>query len=432
MDIVKNLSYTTLAQILSFLFTLFFSIFVARLLGPEGQGNYALWILIPTLIARFSHFGFDLSSSYFSEDKRFSDSTIFSTCIFIVLTYFIFSTSLFLLYNYTSLEIELFTSSKEIIFLIIIIAGLYLLRTLLMSYLVGKNRIAIHSIFTVSEAFIPLLLVFSLFFYIDIKAEIVVMIIALNMLLINIFLVKKTFSKIIVPEKEYLFLGLNYGIKSWANNIFNQLIYRVDILMVAYFLGPLETGLYSIAILFVEKGWFFTGAIAHALFPTIRDQDNFDGPYLSARISRINFLFAFIYLSVLGMLSYVLVPFMFGEEYLDSVYPLLWLIPGTLFLAVPKIILTQFAVADRMDIPVKSSGPALLVNIALNLWLIPKMGIIGAAMATSISYFVYFLISVYFYQKLTGIHFSKLFLLDKNDLIQIKDFFLNFFKRSSL
>jgi Na+-driven multidrug efflux pump len=31
---------------------------------------------------------------------------------------------------------------------------------------------------------------------------------------------------------------------------------------------------------------------------------------------------------------------------------------------------------------------AMILNIALNLWLIPTMGISGAALATSISYFV--------------------------------------------
>ena len=62
---------------------------------------------------------------------------------------------------------------------------------------------------------------------------------------------------------------LSYGIKGHLGNLMQFFNYRIDILMVAYFLTPREVGLYSLATLMGESLWHVANAAQTALFPHI-------------------------------------------------------------------------------------------------------------------------------------------------------------------
>jgi len=67
------------------------------------------------------------------------------------------------------------------------------------------------------------------------------------------------------------------------------------------------------------------------------------------------------------------------------------------------------AAQNKLEYAAISSGSALMLNIGLNFGLIPRFGINGAAIASSISYVFYWLLYAKFYRKLTGINTLKVF-----------------------
>ena len=115
MGVSKNLKFTASSQVISFFFLLGFSVLVARLLGPEGQGEFTLLILIPTILARFGHLGFDASFAYYAEDERFKYGVVFSIWFFLVLS-FLFLCTIFIAFYNSSFYKE-FTLISSVLFI---------------------------------------------------------------------------------------------------------------------------------------------------------------------------------------------------------------------------------------------------------------------------------------------------------------------------
>jgi O-antigen/teichoic acid export membrane protein len=431
MGISKNLRFTASSQVISFFFLLGFSVLIARLLGPEGQGQFTLWILIPTLLARFGHLGFDASFAYYAEDERFKYGVVFSIWFFLVLSFLFLCMICIVFYNSNLHEFPKTHTPNFIINTLALLATLFMSRTLLMSLLVGQNKIRLHSGLSILEAVFPLVMLLGLMLFFDLSAEIVFLVMLVTMTLVNAILILECCSVLLLPKRGLTYIAFKYGVKSWTNNILNQLIYRSDLLMVAYFLGVIEVGLYSIALLLVEKSWFFTTAISNALFPILRARDD-DDQMLTARLVRVSVFFTLLVSIFLALTGKVLIPFIFGDDFSKSWVPLLWLIPGVIALTIPKILVTQFAAMNKMVFTIYSSGPALAVNVLLNFLLIPEFGLKGAAIATSISYVMYSVLNVYFFTRLTNVQPKLLLLVQKQDWIDFKmvvqDLLVRFFQ----
>jgi O-antigen/teichoic acid export membrane protein len=95
------------------------------------------------------------------------------------------------------------------------------------------------------------------------------------------------------------------------------------------------------------------------------------------------------------MLAPYIVPILFGEGYDDSV-ELLYILSTTLpILFLASNIGSVLLVKDNMRLKVKLMGLTAVVNIILNLILIPLYGMVGAAIATVVSNI--FLLALYWY-----------------------------------
>ena len=71
----------------------------------------------------------------------------------------------------------------------------------------------------------------------------------------------------------------------------------------------------------------------------------------------------------------------------------------------------------------------LVVNVSFNIILIPRMGIVGAAVATSISYTITSIMFIITFLKLTKTSLLNLFIFDKEEIKIIKQFLRKFIKR---
>ena len=76
----------------------------------------------------------------------------------------------------------------------------------------------------------------------------------------------------------------------------------------------------------------------------------------------------------------------FGPEYEESIRPLRLLLPGILGFAVARVVWPVLQAGGHLRRVLLATGTAVVTNIVLNLLLIPRFGLTGAAIATSISY----------------------------------------------
>jgi O-antigen/teichoic acid export membrane protein len=84
---------------------------------------------------------------------------------------------------------------------------------------------------------------------------------------------------------------------------------------------------------------------------------------------------------------------LYGSEFRPAGPAFLWLLPGLVCLSVHTICMNYFASRGFPTLITLAPVGGLLVNVMLNLWMIPRIGIVGASLASSAAYAAMLLIS---------------------------------------
>src|SRR3990170_7093203 len=83
--------------------------------------------------------------------------------------------------------------------------------------------------------------------------------------------------------------------------------------------------------------------------------------------------------------SQSLLPMLFGQGYADAATPLNILIFGMSFMTINTVLNTVILASERPFVAVAIGMVLVLIDIILNIFLVPKMGINGAAWAATIT-----------------------------------------------
>jgi O-antigen/teichoic acid export membrane protein len=137
-------------------------------------------------------------------------------------------------------------------------------------------------------------------------------------------------------------------------------------------------------------------------------------------IVRLNFT-AVILLSLgLGILAPWIVPLLFGKTFAGSVIALQWLLPGIIFVSGSKLIGLLVIQGGHLRFNLYSTIIAAGFTIVLDLFLIPRMGIVGASMASSIAYLSLLVVPCLVIRYKMGIPVWDMFILRTSDLARIR------------
>jgi len=110
-----------------------------------------------------------------------------------------------------------------------------------------------------------------------------------------------------------------------------------------------------------------------------------------------------------------MIPILFGKEYAEATIPFVVVLLGTIGASIGKCSYPFFLFIGKPWIHTITTGVSLIVNVGMNIVLIPSMGILGAAVATLISYSLYGVLYILLLWKY-GHNLRKLLLVQKSDL----------------
>ncbi len=182
--------------------------------------------------------------------------------------------------------------------------------------------------------------------------------------------------------------ALSLGVRGQLGNLVTFFNYRLDVFLVNYFLNPAQVGLYALGVILSESLWQLPNASALALLPrTARTLDEKNAPF-TCLVTRQTFALAFLAGIPLALASPWLVPLVFGVKFKASVAVVWWILPGTIALAPAKVMCADLAARGMPEYSSIFAFVALLFTVALDVVLIPRMGINGAALASSLAYLV--------------------------------------------
>jgi O-antigen/teichoic acid export membrane protein len=186
-------------------------------------------------------------------------------------------------------------------------------------------------------------------------------------------------------DKKALF---NYSIKVLGFTFATQLIMNIDLIFVkAIMKDNLSTGLYTAAVNLARIPMLIVLPVSIVIFPsivkTVADNDRERAAAQVNRMLRYLVLFLVPFAVMLSATSHELTSLVYGQIYSGAAAAFGILIFGLTFIAVSIIMNTVILAVCDLNKVIFFNIVLVFINIALNVLLINKFGITGAAIATT-------------------------------------------------
>jgi len=192
---------------------------------------------------------------------------------------------------------------------------------------------------------------------------------------------------------------LGFGVQIFGANAINMINYQADIILIGYFLTATDVGYYAVAVGLSKFFWLIPQAIQTITYPATSEywaNDNHSA--LQTMIGKSMKYTTCVLLPIglgVGFFAREIITLIFGGGFSYAVLPLQILIVGTVAFGVMKSIGGSVTGIGRPDIALKIVGISATTNVVLNFLLIPTYGIVGAAVATTVSLFVASLVGIF-------------------------------------
>ncbi len=166
---------------------------------------------------------------------------------------------------------------------------------------------------------------------------------------------------------------------------------KIDQVMIKNMLGNEQVGIYAVAVKLSEVWYLIPVLICTSLFPSIVKAVNVGKEFLENRMKKLYFLMFWSSFTVAvgtTILAYPIIKILFGTVYLGAVTTLqIYVWAGlSVFLG---IAVGQYILASNLiRISFYNTVFGAIINIILNMILIPKMGINGGAISTFVAYLI--------------------------------------------
>ncbi len=220
-----------------------------------------------------------------------------------------------------------------------------------------------------------------------------------------------------IRQESGLYEVIRYSFPSYLANMTQFLNYRLDIFFVSYFIGIKGVGLYSLAVGIAQLLWLVSGATSQVLFPNVAaSTDILIAQQRTARIARLSLWMSIILAVGVALSGNTLLPLVFGIAFDESVPALMWLLPGVTIFSVANVIGSYLAGIGKPHLNFAVALIGLIATIIFDFILIPWFGIVGAAMASSISYLTTTLAIVVIFARETKISIIKILIITTDDI----------------
>lgn len=185
--------------------------------------------------------------------------------------------------------------------------------------------------------------------------------------------------------------------------IFTVIYFKIDIVMLSLIRGDnSEIGWYAAAMRLIELVGVLPALIVSALFPIVSSlyKESLDSLKNVFKAS-FRYLLAIALPIAVGilLLSERLIFAIYGKEYFKTIPALKILAIALIFIFVNYILMNILVAVNRQKTNAIMAGTCVLVNIALNLCLIPHYGYLGAGTATVVTEIVLFAFGLYYVAK---------------------------------
>lgn len=220
-----------------------------------------------------------------------------------------------------------------------------------------------------------------------------------------------------LPDRVALSAEWHFVLVIGATNLVGLLNYKVDLFLVERFLGLSVTGVYSIAVMVAELLWLVSSSVTTAAYARIGAPDAAAAARLTVRAVHASVLLLLALAPLLWLAAAVAVPWLLGPEYRPALLALAVLLPGVAVYGAASALSAWFTnQAGRPRVPAMLATVSLLINVVVSLVTIPHLGMLGGALATTLSYTATVALAAGWFMRASGVSAATLLRPDWREL----------------
>ncbi|MBA3867841.1 MAG: oligosaccharide flippase family protein [Anaerolineae bacterium] len=401
---------------------------VGRTLGTTGKGIYEVAMLLPIMLQWIFNLGITTASTYYvahgDHDLALATRGNITLSLWISLFGMLVG---FLVVYFGSADVFPGVPRPILLLSLAVLPFLYF-RGNLNAILQGLQDFRAFSIVELIPSLITffLLIVFMLTQSVQVADIVLAYLLGNATAVIAVIMILRKRSGTSLPlfslriDPTYLKQMMNYGLKSQLNVISIYLLLRVDVLLINLLGGgAASVGIYSIAVLFADRVWLVSGFTSRIILPRIAASESADAnrTELTLMITRYTFWFSLVIAIGLALLGEWVIVLIYGEPFRPAIHALLGILPGVILFNFGVMLGSDIAGRGRPDITATQAGIAFIINLVVNLILIPKYDYVGAALASTLAYAYYGIAHIYIFSRMNGTPWWNVWLPTQKDII---------------
>jgi len=387
-DFIRKVVETYIVRMVIIGLGVIVSVVVARVLGPQGRGLYAVAFSLGNIGIQFGNFGLHSSNVYYvSRDRKLLPGLAANSLVVALavgLGGSLAAWGLFQLYP------SLAPVNGGLLILSLLWVPLGLSYLLVQNLLIGIQDMRSYNKVELGGKVLNLVIVGAMIAagFVSVESFFGAAVAALGMTAVWVFFpLTRKFTSTFRPSWDLFKGGLRFGLKAYLAGFFSFMVLRIDLLMIKHMLDAEQTGYYSVAVNIADLVGVLPGIIGTVLYPklsaTLSEAKKWE--YMKRVLFHVGILMLGLTLFLVVAAS-PLIGLLFGKAYLPAVPAFLWLLPGVFMIALNSLLMNYFASQGMPWVTVYSPGIAALLNIVSNLFLIPRYGIVGASLSSVLAY----------------------------------------------
>jgi O-antigen/teichoic acid export membrane protein len=196
--------------------------------------------------------------------------------------------------------------------------------------------------------------------------------------------------------------SLWYGVRAHGTTVGGVMNARLDLFIIPAFLAASGVGLYAVASSVASTVVTLSAALSSIVLPAAARQGS-AGARTVIRSLHATLAVAVVMAVGLAVFADVGIRLVYGSEFGHSAHALRLLLPGTVLYAAASVLWSGLYAVDRPFTAAVGQVAGLLVTGAGLLLFLERGGITAAALVTTTSYTVVFVVSLVLYRRATGL-----------------------------
>lgn len=384
-------------------FGVFNTVFINRYLGPDLKGEYSYLLNIVNFLVLILNLGIYQAYPFF---KRQNIEEIKQK-------FFNISMFQFLIYMVLAIILSLVVRSRNYTIILTLVPVMVLSRQL--SFIVLIENINLRNFISICNEVFYTTSLLIIFIFAPKNYMYIVGLLYVKDVIIIIAILISFKLKVSAKYMDFSLLAsaVKFGIYPMLTMLLITMNYQVDVIILKVFVSFEQIGYYTVGVGLADKTWLIPDAFKEVLLGKTARKDAIEDILLSIKISLYICLAALVLIIVLGR---QIITLLYGNAYAQAYMVTVTIFAGIIPMLFFKLINTLFLAKGKQKFSFCILLIAVAMNVAANFILIPYMGIIGAALASVLSYSICGFVFLYVFMRENNIKPGSVFLMKKSEI----------------